>query len=217
MARFFRFFFDRPAFRYIPKGVYEFLAVWLSGCLSVRMYLFFLPPSPPPPHIRANSVRHISDGVHVRNVFQKDRIRPFIKIDHQHRAGKAVHCYRREDRRLDAKRVGSRGGGLDEVSRYTIQNKLKAMRELNGKELLQMHVYWLNQDTLMFKLRQGRFHQIRESLLKVGLDVVKLHRERVGRLALSEKGLDSSEGGVVLDLRPGQWCFFKREMLLGSD
>lgn len=43
------FFFDRPAFRYIPKGVYEFLAVWLYGCLSVRMYLFFLPPSPPPP------------------------------------------------------------------------------------------------------------------------------------------------------------------------
>ena len=64
---------------------------------------------------------------------------------------------------------------------------------------------------------EGRFHQIRESLIKVGLTVVKLHRERVGRLALSEKGLDSGEGGVVLDLRPGQWCVFKKDWLLGRE
>lgn len=80
-----------------------------------------------------------------------------------------------------------------------------------------LKAHWLNQDTIMFKLRQGRFHQIRESLLKVGLDVVKLHRERVGRLALSDKGLDSQEGGVVLDLRPGQWCCFKKEMLFSYE
>ena len=32
------------------------------------------------------------------------------------------------------------GGGLDDVSQFTVATKLKAMRELNGKELLQMYV-----------------------------------------------------------------------------
>ena len=66
--------------------------------------------------------------------------------------------------------------------------------ELDGRKLRRAQVEWLRDDTLRFRLREGRKRQIRRMCDLVGLKVVALKRIRIG--------------GVVLgDLPPGKWRF----------
>lgn len=70
--------------------------------------------------------------------------------------------------------------------------------ELDGRKLRRAQVEWLREDTLRFRLREGRKRQIRRMCELVGLKVVALKRIRIG--------------GVVLgDLPPGKWRFLRPE------
>jgi len=55
---------------------------------------------------------------------------------------------------------------------------------LDGRPLKPARVRWLNQDQLLFRLREGRKRQIRRMCALVGLKVVGLKRVRIGRIRL---------------------------------
>lgn len=70
--------------------------------------------------------------------------------------------------------------------------------ELDGRKLRRAQVEWVREDTLRFRLREGRKRQIRRMCELVGLKVLALKRIRIG--------------GVVLgDLPPGKWRFLRPE------
>ncbi len=65
---------------------------------------------------------------------------------------------------------------------------------LDDKPLRRANVRWLNEDQLIFRLREGRKRQIRRMCELVGLKVIGLKRVRMGKVILG-------------DLPPGKWRY----------
>lgn len=70
--------------------------------------------------------------------------------------------------------------------------------ELDGCELRRAQVEWTREDTLRFRLREGRKRQVRRMCELVGLKVVALKRIRIGRIGLG-------------DLPPGKWRYLRSD------
>ena len=68
--------------------------------------------------------------------------------------------------------------------------------ELDGRELRRAQVGWTREDTLRFRLREGRKRQVRRMCELVGLKVVALKRIRIGHIVLG-------------DLPPGKWRYLR--------
>jgi 23S rRNA pseudouridine2604 synthase len=74
--------------------------------------------------------------------------------------------------------------------------------ELDGVQLREAQVEWVNDDQLRFVLREGRKRQIRRMCEAVGLDVLGLKRVRIGKVMLG-------------DLPPGQWRYLRLDESFG--
>ena len=70
--------------------------------------------------------------------------------------------------------------------------------ELDGRALRRAHVEWMREDTLRFRLREGRKRQVRRMCELVGLKVVALKRIRIGHVLLG-------------DLPPGKWRYLRSD------
>ena len=57
---------------------------------------------------------------------------------------------------------------------------------LDGKPLKKANVRWLNEDQLIFVLKEGKKRQIRRMCELVGLKVTGLKRVRIGRVKLGQ-------------------------------
>lgn len=78
---------------------------------------------------------------------------------------------------------------LVRVSGRIIDNGLELLNhglELDGKQLRPAQVRWLNDDQLLFILKEGRKRQIRRMCDLVGLKVVALKRVRIGQIKLAD-------------------------------
>jgi len=90
-------------------------------------------------------------------------------------------------------RVKSRDGEpLSQASLALLNHGL----ELDGVQLREAKVEWVNDDQLRFVLREGRKRQIRRMCEAVGLEVLGLKRVRIGKVMLG-------------DLPPGQWRYLR--------
>lgn len=74
--------------------------------------------------------------------------------------------------------------------------------ELDGVQLREAKVEWVNDDQLRFVLREGRKRQIRRMCEAVGLEVLGLKRVRIGKVMLG-------------DLPPGQWRYLRLDESFG--
>lgn len=83
-------------------------------------------------------------------------------------------------------------GRLDKKGLALLNHGLK----LDGQALKPARVRWLNDDQLLFRLREGRKRQIRRMCELVGLHVVGLKRVRIGRVRLG-------------NLPEGQWRYLQ--------
>lgn len=90
---------------------------------------------------------------------------------------------------------------LVRVSGKLIPNGLALLNhglKLDGQTLKPANVRWLNNDQLLFRLKEGRKRQIRRMCELVGLKVIGLKRVRVGKVKLGE-------------LAPGTWRFLRAD------
>lgn len=96
-------------------------------------------------------------------------------------------------------RVKSRDGEpLSQASLALLNHGL----ELDGVQLREAKVEWVNDDQLRFVLREGRKRQIRRMCEAVGLEVLGLKRVRIGKVMLG-------------DLPPGQWRYLRLDESFG--
>ncbi len=68
--------------------------------------------------------------------------------------------------------------------------------ELDGEKLKRARVEWINDDQLLFVLKEGKKRQIRRMCEAVGLKVLRLKRVRIGRVVLG-------------DLPVGKWRYLR--------
>jgi 23S rRNA pseudouridine2604 synthase len=108
-----------------------------------------------------------------------------------------------EDGRLAKKVIGENSDiekeYLVRVEGRLPKEKLQLLRyglELDGKQLREALVEWINEDQLRFVLTEGRKRQVRRMCEAVGLTVKGLKRVRVGKLMLGK-------------LPEGQWRFLE--------
>ena len=77
--------------------------------------------------------------------------------------------------------------------------KLRQGLVYRGRELGPCHVSWQNEDRLRFAIKGVRDGQLRWMCAQVGLDVVSIHRLRIGRIGIG-KGPDGA-------MPPGAWRY----------
>lgn len=73
---------------------------------------------------------------------------------------------------------------------------MRSGMELDGEKLKRARVEWINDDQLIFVLKEGKKRQIRRMCEAVGLKVLRLKRVRIGRVVLG-------------DLPVGKWRYMR--------